>query len=116
MDWLTKIVQIFLQVHKEAHYKNGTATTPIKKVPEEAEPDFETENVYNENDDFDHEGNETNIDEDEDFVGMEDGNDNKTEAAELHNDEKLNYSLNHSFEGGMNQDDFIEDATAARVI
>ena len=46
---------------------------------------------------------------------MEDGNDNKA-AAELHNDEKLNYSLNHSFEGGMNQDDFIGDATAARVI
>ena len=95
---------IYLKVHKEAHYKNGT--TPVKQDPRDAEVEpksegiynEEAENTYNEDDDFDHEAVETMEDEDQEhFTSELDGK-----------EEKLNYS--------MNQDDFIEDATAARVI
>ena len=59
------------------------------------------ENTYNEDDEYDHEGNDTNIDEDEDNIEP----DAQTDPIEG-KDEKLNYSLT--------QDDFIEDV--ARVI
>ena len=98
------------KVHKEAHYKNGT--TPVKQDPRDAETEpksegiyndeAETENTYNEDDDFDHEAVETMEEDDQEHM---------TSELDPHVDgkeEKLNYS--------MNQDDFIEDATAARVI
>ena len=59
------------------------------------------ENTYNEDDEYDHEGNDTNIDEDEDNMEPE----AQTDPIEG-KDDKLNYSLT--------QDDFIEDV--ARVI
>ena len=59
------------------------------------------ENTYNEDDEYDHEGNDTNIDEDEDNMEPE----TQTDPIEG-KDDKLNYSLT--------QDDFIEDV--ARVI
>ena len=59
------------------------------------------ENTYNEDDEYDHEGNDTNIDEDEDNMEPE----SQTDPIEG-KDDKLNYSLT--------QDDFIEDV--ARVI
>ena len=65
----------------------------------------ETENTYNENDDFDHEAVET-MEEDEDQEHFTNELDGHVEYKE----EKLNSSYS------VNQDDFIEDATAARVI
>ena len=59
------------------------------------------ENTYNEDDEYDHEGNDTNIDDDEDNMEPE----AHTDPIEG-KDDKLNYSLT--------QDDFIEDV--ARVI
>ena len=59
------------------------------------------ENTYNEDDEYDHEGNDTNIDDDEDNMEPE----AQTDPIEG-KDDKLNYSLT--------QDDFIEDV--ARVI
>lgn len=97
-----------LKVHKEAHYKNGT--TPVKQDPRDTENEpksegiynEEAENTYNEDDDFDHEAVETMEDEDQEHFTSE------LDAQGDGKEEKLNYS--------MNQDDFIEDATAARVI
>ena len=103
-----------VQVHKEAHYKNGA--TPVKTDPIENDVDNESkqsvvkeifteddivENTYNDEDDYDHEGNDTNIDEEDDIMEPE----SQTDAIEG-KDDKLNYSLT--------QDDFIEDV--ARVI
>ena len=98
----------FFKVHKEAHYKNGT--TPVKQDPRDTENEpksegiynEEAENTYNEDDDFDHEAVESMEDEDQEHFTSE--LDTQVDGKE----EKLNYS--------MNQDDFIEDATAARVI
>ena len=65
----------------------------------------EAENTYNENDDFDHEAVET-MEEDEDQEHFASELEGHVESKE----EKLNSSYS------VNQDDFIEDAAAARVI
>ena len=73
------------------------------EIEPKSEGIYEEENTYNENDDFDHEAVET-MEEDEDQEHFTSELDTQVDGKE----EKLNYS--------MNQDDFIEDATAARVI
>ena len=123
---------IHFQVHKEACYKKGS--TPVKKDPRDAEMEpksegiyeeevpipslqspspksegiyeEEAENTYNENDDFDHEAAETMEEEEEDQEHFTSELDGPVESRE----EKHNSSYS------VNQDEFIEDATAARVI
>ena len=90
------------KVHKEAHYKNGTGTTPVKKMPTEDEIEAVS---YNEDEEIDNEMNEEG-DETETY----DNNDNNAIEIETNDasEEKMNYS--------MTQDDFIEDGSVARVI
>ena len=111
------------QVHKEAHYKNGTATTPIKKVVDDPviEEDKIGEDTYNDDEyEYDHESNEIAVDEEDDQTS------NSTENEREHSppdsmehspaapdtgvmDESLKYSMGQ-------QDSFIDDGTVARVI
>ena len=129
---LAKKFTIFnFQVHKEAHYKNGTATTPIKKVVDDPviEEDKIGENTYNDDEyEYDHESNEIAVDEEDDQTS------NSTENEREHSppdsmdhsppdsmehspaapdtgvmDESLKYSMGQ-------QDSFIDDGTVARVI